>query len=647
MMSTSKISIVFSLFLFLSWIQLPAQEMEDLMDMSLDDLLNLEVTTASKKAEKISDAPGIITVITAKELKSFGATNLMEALERTPSYQPMGSHMFRNNVSIIRGDLRIHQDSHVLLLLDGRPVRDGANGGLNNSFYTGFPINWIEKVEIVRGPGSVLYGSKAYSGVINVITKQPSEGTAFGVSGAAGSFGAFTSSAHSSMRKGDLAFNIAGQFYNDDGWNFHAMTRHPAPIFPDSLADVKFGQRHLGIGGQMAYKNLKLSGLYTRTADDALSRLPYAASYDKVIISRLFLNLGYQHQLSDRWHTDVNVTTGKGFAEFDGNKPASEQAPTNTFDVLGEVTIHGQIEDNINLVFGGVLDTRHQPSDIGVIPVSYDYYHYSAYAQADFRPVQQLKLIAGAQLNKPDGGDADIVPRFGVIYNFENGLGFKTLYGQAFKSPAPIDRLINVPGVLVGNPNLTPEKVGTFDAQVFYAAKNAEIALTYFFSHYTDLENRIPYTGPGGGLTYINQGRMNVEGIEFEVKASISPRLFLLGSMAYQNNKDNVTFAPHTMAKLGATYNTPYGLSIAIFNTFFGKSLENNGAKLNPAPTAVNLVSANLAYSLRTKVPVRINLYGKNLLNQQHHFTEFGFNLVNTYPISAGRSILLGVSADY
>lgn len=87
----------------------------DLVSLDLEDLLNIEVTTASKKAEKTTDAPGIISTITAEEIKYFGANSLEDVLERATSIQSVGSHLFPNNVSVMRGDLRTHYDNHMLI----------------------------------------------------------------------------------------------------------------------------------------------------------------------------------------------------------------------------------------------------------------------------------------------------------------------------------------------------------------------------------------------------------------------------------------------------------------------------------------------------------------------------------------------------
>lgn len=99
-----------------------------------------------------------------------------------------GSYLYPDNAVSIRGDLLTQNDNHRLVLINGRPFRDVLESGLNSSIYLAFPVDAIDHIEIIRGPGSVLYGSNAYTGVINVVTKRPDNLTGRGKV-LAGSFG--------------------------------------------------------------------------------------------------------------------------------------------------------------------------------------------------------------------------------------------------------------------------------------------------------------------------------------------------------------------------------------------------------------------------------------------------------------------------
>ncbi len=267
-MSTRKTFILTVLGIALVWGGGFAQDLDDLMDLSLDDLLNMEVTTASKKAEKTSDAPGVVTVITGKEIAGFGAQNLMDVLERVPSLQAISSHLFCQNVAAMRGDLFTHSDMHVLVLLNGRPVREGANGGINNPVYTSFPVEMIKQIEVVRGPGSVLYGSNAFAGVINIITKEAEEGFYASANVGAGSYGATKGAANFGYAKGDLNALISVDGFSDDGWDFEAWGSRPGET--DSLFSMVYAEEKLGLAANVNYKSLQMSAFYSSGKDDVL-----------------------------------------------------------------------------------------------------------------------------------------------------------------------------------------------------------------------------------------------------------------------------------------------------------------------------------------------------------------------------------------
>jgi outer membrane receptor for ferrienterochelin and colicin len=127
-------------------------------DMSLEDLVNVKITVASKTEENISDAPGVISVITQDQLKRFGASTLGDILKRVPSFLGTTVYMTDRSVIASRGDQVMPSSSHILLLINGRPIREILEGGIKSEVYESFPVTVIERIEVIRGPGSVLYG---------------------------------------------------------------------------------------------------------------------------------------------------------------------------------------------------------------------------------------------------------------------------------------------------------------------------------------------------------------------------------------------------------------------------------------------------------------------------------------------------------
>jgi outer membrane receptor for ferrienterochelin and colicins len=147
------------------------EELYALIAMEPDELLT--VVVASKRKENWEKAPGVITVVTKKDIQSYGANNLHDVLIRLPNVYTFGNTIFRDNVVSIRGQSFTNTDNHVLILLNGRPFRESHIGGINMPVYKGIPLESIEQLEVIRGPNSVLYGANAFSGVINIITLNP------------------------------------------------------------------------------------------------------------------------------------------------------------------------------------------------------------------------------------------------------------------------------------------------------------------------------------------------------------------------------------------------------------------------------------------------------------------------------------------
>jgi len=142
----------------------------NLDDMTLDQIMNMEITTASKTAMSAEDAPGIITVVSKQEIENSGARTLSDVLNRVPGFTSGTSIQNGNHTNFyVRGSFSLNSED-ILILKDGRRLNDGLSGGAM-AFSPDFAINNIKQIEIIRGPGSALYGANAFVGVINIITE--------------------------------------------------------------------------------------------------------------------------------------------------------------------------------------------------------------------------------------------------------------------------------------------------------------------------------------------------------------------------------------------------------------------------------------------------------------------------------------------
>jgi iron complex outermembrane receptor protein len=188
---------------------------EDLLEMDIEDLMKVKIVTIATGAKQtLAQAPAVATVITADDIEALGATDLDDVLETVPGLH-VGRTIYYNPIYTLRG-ISSTYNPEMLVLVNGNSINILYTGG-RTLIRGGMPVNAIARIEIIKGPGSALYGADAFAGVINLITKTKAdiEGTEVGLRG--GSFN--TQDAwllHGQTWQGfDVA--LAVEYHNTDG----------------------------------------------------------------------------------------------------------------------------------------------------------------------------------------------------------------------------------------------------------------------------------------------------------------------------------------------------------------------------------------------------------------------------------------------
>jgi len=559
----------------------------------------------------------------------------------------------------MRGDLLTHSDSHILILINGRPFRELQEGDADNTFYKSFPLELIERIEIVRGPGSVLYGTNAVAGVINVITRPSSDPKDQPVnvkySGGGGSFGTNLQSLTIDSKGSDWKMTLAYNGVYDQGWRYSAWTALPSGAPSYSYGETDYSQWNTSVTGLFDYnQRLNFQVFYANIQNQALGTLPYWANETAINSKRLFADLGFRQPVGEGWELKFNLTQNnydKGITY----ETTGIREPDKSIDLLEEVSLSGAPWEQANLIVGVVNDERTSIDVIPTTPTQRDsipggfYGHtFSGYIQADSRFWSRLKLIAAGQYNRISGGAEDVVPRFGAIYDLTQTLGLKLQYSRAFRGPTAQETNAALANILQGNPNLYPEKVTTSDLQFFWNQASSQAALTMFNTSMENLIIRVPYSG--STQTFNNSGAKNIWGIELEGKSRLFEPFFLNGSATYQDEIDHTLYIPNYMIKggLAVEWNPWTG---GIFLSHFGKPHEisetaSTGQPLNAEPGAIYLLSANVTYRFNTRLPVSVTVYGNNLLDDPLAYPEFSKGWINTLPIGPGRAVFAKVTIE-
>ncbi|MHB8077627.1 MAG: TonB-dependent receptor plug domain-containing protein [Candidatus Krumholzibacteriia bacterium] len=626
----------------------------NLLDLSLAELLNVEITTPSRRAESVEAAPGIVTVITRQEIEGYDARNLGEILNRVTSAIFISANVMTDNQLVMRRQSLTPYDTHILILLDGRPLRDPIAGGLNNAVYAVFPVDAIEFIEVVRGPGSVLYGSNAYAGVINIHTRRHAfDGGESDVSVTAGAWGGFGQSAVVASRRGEAHVLVAGGRYRDDG------PRYTFTDYSGLDSSARWGRETTALlavvstghwSGKVYFGDFDPYSLNTATN----SWMP--VSHDPANRSAaLFADLGWEGRLPAEVRTTANVTYNN-HRWYCIDDRIMDESMVEASDVLGEVTASRGLGDDAEVIAGGTVQRSIYRSELLIDGTETA---WSLYGQCDWQIEGQLKLVGGAQFNKPQRTAGIVSPRLGLIVTPGRGFGGKLLYSQAFRSGSRLETAFDHP-VFRGNEQLDPEIVDTGELQVSWRGGPAQFAATGYFSRMSHIIQRVWFDDPtvpvyGGYLIHENGGRQDFSGVEFEWKVAAGHDLLFEGSLSQMRDETadgrvDWTLHPELMIKTGLLWTQPWGSFGAWHSRFANLGRVQDFAPFvaspNPDAESFDLLSARLTLDagrwlgLAEGERLHLSVWGENLLDEDVRYPEFTTRGINTLtPLRGGRAL--------
>lgn len=494
----------------------------DLFDLSLEELVNMEVTTVSNVSEKLNKAPATTIVITAEDIAERGYTELYDVLNDLPGMdlsRAYGDDQY--NVSA-RGYRKTIGDQ-LLLMIDGIMMNHLYNN--NMDAFSQYPLYNIKQIEVVYGPASAVYGANAFAGIINIITKKDEHGTVV----LAGGQNKTTFTDVDIVKKtGDLSIGFTGRFYRSDGPDFSDRTPFlSSKLYNNTNLWMPFkNSGYLGYQSPVnqhylsAYVNLKGLTLgfinwYSETgygtvypADKVLNGAlwkfndnVYYARYENTIgklTSRTLLKYRENGNPNnsmyiERYGGGVDVsywqTSNRSYSVFqDFSLPIIEKLFCN----FGLKYERRELQKAYDETYGPFLaqdSVKNYPFD--QVPIihqgSFDEFkHYTsidhgAYAQLKYNLMDNIDIIGGIRYDINNIYKEVISPRAGVVYDFKNGLIAKVFYGSAFLEPN--SRLLygGWQGSL-NNANLKPEKIKTFEGSVFYSKGFMSNGISAFYN---------------------------------------------------------------------------------------------------------------------------------------------------------------------
>ena len=615
------------------------------------------ITTATRTREEVAKSGSSVSIISRDDLKKMGARNLMDALKRLPGFSVQETFIGIPAIEV-RGSLSSDSEK-VLFMIDGHSVNNNLVNGGATWAYNNFSIDDIKQVEVIRGPGSALYGANAFVAVINIITE-----TADDINGLEVTFG----SESDSTRKLNLQF---GSEFNNIKFaaNLNILESNGTyqHVENDSVGNSGYTydwQKRYDFSFNIQSKNLTLHGKYIDRRSGPFIGIGNALNDESIQdYSEYFLDLTYKKALGSeftimsRLYTDQFKT--KNYWEIlpegalAGYPDGLLGSPTVKNQKTGaELQLEHQLTNN-NKVLTGILFEHQTQFDVthttnfdpntfsplsGYIDIS-DTGNWNRnqnrdisafYFQDIWDITKQLRLIAGYRYDRySDVGKSDN-PRASLTWEFIDDFYLSAAYGKAFRAPSFAELYnINNPSI-IGNENLDPEKIETFEVSLNGQLDRRNLfKVTSFLNKIDNLIER------DSANTFQNTGKLRVNGVELEFNSRLKGGSSIDANYTYQFAENDKTgevqhHVPMHKANLGFNYRHSQFINTYLGVVYSGK-LTSKGSDLYSQDSLKEKTSVDASINYTNKTDT-LNI-GASIYNL--------FNTKNTVPsgdIGTGRN---------
>ncbi len=575
------------------------------------DLGELSVT-ATKTERKVSDVPASINIVTQKDIENSVALSANELLKNVAGINVKNSmglmSVSTTNQLYMRGFGG--SDARSLLLIDGVPMNDPYTGSAE---WNQIPMSSIQRIEVVKGSGSSLYGSNAMGGVINIITKKPKEQKT-DVSLSYGDMNTKIGSISTTGKIDKFGYFLSGQMAKSDGY----------------VADVAANQKENTIkrGVERENANLKFSYNIDNSSDISASYIYYhnqdigsldvpsgyhpyeqtmhtlQASYAKYFDNSSDMKITIYNKLSDGSYDSLkyNATYQTELAYKDKGETDEFGGTLQYTYPLGNHIITTGIDYKNS--YAEKKDT-YASADVIFKKGSQDY--YGIFAQDEWFVNEQFILNIGARVDyyKNHSGEIHdevnsvdtiyenksfnaLSPKIGAVYHATKSTSLRASIGKAFRAPTVSDlysQWVYYSSVYAGNPNLDPETVISYEIGIDQKIGDGNIHITAYKSDAKDFIYSIDPLDPlsTNYKEKTNVGEVEIQGVEFEVDYTFTDALKVLANYTYNESKIKkfeansalegkyLTYVPKNKASVSVEYMNPNFINIIASGRYLGK----------------------------------------------------------------------------
>ncbi len=633
--------------------QLVAQEQ---VDASLDSLLNMHISTAGKTDQTINEAPASVSIITSEDIERFGYRTLEEVFQSVRGFYVSND---RNYSYVgVRGFGRpTDYNSRVLLLINGHTTNDNMYSGALVGTEFAYDFRSIDRIEIVRGPGSVLYGTGAMFAVVNIITQKGNLIDGVSTAAEVGNFGRKQAMFHLGKETGGgLDFTLSGEWMDEKGADLYFKEFYdPATNF--GIARGLDWDKNVGFHGTATYGDFSFqvfhswrnkgipTGAWGWNFDD-----PFTHTVDNL----RFIELKYEGSIASdktlmvRGYYDYYYYFDEGRV---GNLIVRDENTGKWGG--GEAQFRWDIWEDNRLTAG--VEYRNNPQvqyklwDDSTMYFDRDvpYSTWSLYVQNEYQVLENLKLTLGIRRDEYSTVGSSTTPRAALVFNPFNGSTLKLLYGEAFRAPNFNEVYFETPlSGYKGNTSIQPEKIQTTEL-IWEQRITKGLFGTAGVYNYRMVGLIDEVLDPVDSLyVFRNKGNVHAIGIELELNARLESGHRAYASYTYQRAKDGdldtkLTNSPAHALKVG--FSVPIGgVLFAAAEIFY----ESGRLTLHDAKTDGYWLTNVRLSTPRLLDYFKFGLTIRNLFEVAYK-TPGGFEHVQDAIIQDGRTLAFRIEAGF
>jgi iron complex outermembrane receptor protein len=594
----------------------PSERSIALKRLSLDDLLNAEVTTASRQPEKLRETASAIQVITGEQIRRSGAASLPEALRLAPNLRvaQLNASAWVISARGFSGGFA----NKLLVMIDGRSVYTPLFGGVLWDVQNP-PLEDIDRIEIVSGPGGSLWGANAVNGVINVITKS-----------AADTKGAYASVSGGSFLHDSATVRYGGTAGTTAAWRVYAQRMDRDHTVTPTGADYADAWDMTQVGGRFEWTPSKTNGV---VLDAAAYRGTYDAAPSDAATNGQHVLGRWTHTTSPSAALSLQAYVDRTWRD-DPRSTISDELLTADVDLQQRLAVGARHQ----LVFGAGArlmhdETGHTTAFVALLPAERRLRLFNLFAQDEIMVVPaRLAVTVGSKLEHNTYSGFEVQPTVRVAWTPSDR---RTLWGavsRAVRSPSRLDVDYHIPARIIevgtlgvnGGPEFDSEKLVAYEVGYrIEPAATVALSVAAFFNHYDDLYS---VEAVRGTMTYqIENGTLgDSSGVETEAAWQPVAWWRLRGGYTYfRKDLDNKPGHFYDPAALGNDPAHQLVLqSMMDFSRGWHLDVVHRVFSELPAPRVPTLATADVRVAWERN-GWELSVVGQNLFKAHH--SEFGF----------------------